>query len=59
LQKIIMSKDIIEGELKKAKGKARSAYGRAIGSPKQRVKGQAEQIEGKLKKGVGKAKYRA
>jgi uncharacterized protein YjbJ (UPF0337 family) len=53
-----MSKDIIEGEAEKSKGRARSAYGKIVGSPKQRAKGKLEQSKGELKKKIGKAKYR-
>jgi uncharacterized protein YjbJ (UPF0337 family) len=53
-----MSKDILEGEMQQVKGKIRSAYGRAVGSPKQRLKGKTEQLKGRAKKGIGKAKYR-
>jgi uncharacterized protein YjbJ (UPF0337 family) len=53
-----LSHDIAEGEYERLKGKARSEYGKLTGSPKQRIKGKAEQIKGSAKKKIGKAKYR-
>ena len=53
-----MSKDIIEGEAERIKGKARTTAGKIIGSPKQRLKGDIEQAKGSAKKKVGKIKYR-
>jgi uncharacterized protein YjbJ (UPF0337 family) len=53
-----MSKDIMKGEKDRIKGKLRSAYGKAIGSPRQRMKGKYEQSKGTVRKKIGKAKYR-
>jgi len=52
-----LSKDIIEGEKDKIKGKLRETEGRITGSPTDVVEGELEQDKGDVKKKIGKLKY--
>jgi uncharacterized protein YjbJ (UPF0337 family) len=53
-----MSKDIIQGEKLRIKGKLKVMKGRIIGSPIQVAQGKLMQKKGNIKKKIGKAKYR-
>ena len=48
--------DVIEGVLKEAEGRVRSAIGELTGDNKQKLKGAAQQVEGSVQKRVGHVK---
>ncbi|MGI2147393.1 CsbD family protein [Shewanella baltica] len=54
-----MNKDLIEGSIKDAAGKAQQKIGEIVGNPKQQVKGVQKQIKGKTQKTMGNVKEAA
>ncbi|MCS6125964.1 CsbD family protein [Shewanella baltica] len=54
-----MNKDLIEGSIKDAAGKAQQKIGEIVGNPKQQVKGVQKQIKGKTQKAMGNVKEAA
>jgi uncharacterized protein YjbJ (UPF0337 family) len=53
---IMVDKDVLEGKLKQAEGKAQDALGDVTGNTNDDVEGKAKQVEGKVQEGYGKAK---
>lgn len=58
-RKLTMNKDLIEGSIKDAAGKAQQKIGEIVGNPKQQVKGVQKQIKGKTQKTMGNVKEAA
>lgn len=54
-----MNKDLVEGSIKDAAGKAQQKIGEIVGNPKQQVKGIQKQIKGKTQKIMGNVKEAA
>ncbi|MCS6134356.1 CsbD family protein [Shewanella baltica] len=54
-----MYKDLVEGSIKDAAGKAQQKIGEIVGNPKQQVKGVQKQIKGKTQKIMGNVKEAA
>ncbi|KZK70299.1 general stress protein CsbD [Shewanella baltica] len=54
-----MNKDLVEGSIKDAAGKAQQKIGEIVGNPKQQVKGVQKQIKGKTQKIMGNVKEAA
>ena len=52
----MVDKDVVEGKLKQAEGKAQDALGDVTGNPDDDVAGKSKQVEGKIQEGVGRAK---
>ena len=52
----MIDKDVVEGDLKQAEGKAQDTLGDVTGSTDDNVAGKAKQAEGKVQEGFGKAK---
>lgn len=52
-RKLTMNKDLVEGSIKDAAGKAQQKIGEIVGNPKQQVKGVQKQIKGKTQKNNG------
>jgi uncharacterized protein YjbJ (UPF0337 family) len=50
------TKDKMSGHAKDAKGKVKEAAGKAVGNPRLRDEGRADQVEGKIQKKVGDVK---
>jgi len=49
-------KDVVEGKLKQAEGKAQDALGDVTGNTDDDLAGKAKQVEGKVQEGVGRVK---
>lgn len=58
-RKLTVNKDLIEGSIKDAAGKAQQKIGEIVGNPKQQVKGVQKQIKGKTQKTMGNVKEAA
>ena len=52
----MVDKDVVEGKVKQAEGKAQDAMGDVTGNADDDVAGKAKQAEGKIQEGFGKAK---
>jgi len=56
---IDMSKDEVEGKIKRVKGQIREEVGKLTDNKTEQIKGKIEQVEGQVQEEIGKVKRKA